>query len=85
MLSLHSTHLCPQSQQQQTPLPVRQQLRDGLSHQRNKVLQHPIMLHVLVPSNLPHRRRQQAERRDEEAQGGEGQGGGCRMKEEVLG
>ncbi len=34
------------------------------------------MLHALLPSDLPHRRRQQAERRDEEAQGGEGGGGG---------
>lgn len=68
-------HLGPQSQLQQSPLSVRQQLGDGLRYQGHKVSQHPIMLHTLLQRDLPHGRRQQAERRDEEAQGRQGDRG----------
>lgn len=69
-------HLGSEGQEQKTPLPVCQELWDGLGHQGNKVLQHHQTLHALPPRELPHRRRQQAEGRDEEAKRGQrGRGG----------
>lgn len=70
-----NTHLGPQSQQQQTSLPVCQQVWDCLSYQWDKVLQLPIMLHSLLLGQLPHGCCEHADWRDEEPQGRRGQRG----------
>lgn len=67
-------------QQQEAPLPLRQQLRYSFRHKEDKVLQHAQVLDALLAHHLPHGGCQQAEGRDEETQGGwresRGWGGG---------
>lgn len=63
-------HFGPERQEQEVPLPLRQQLRCSFCHQEDKVLQQPQVLDALLPHHLPHGGCQQAEGRNEEAQGG---------------